>query len=296
MATPKASVIVPMYNASHYVLEQLEALASQSVPPDEYEVIWVDNGSTDATATMIGASIRHRPNMRLATAPEVPTSYFARNIGAAHARGDVYLFCDADDVVNHHWVASMTAALRQPISSAARSVNSPFNDPRVRTSGPSRSQFATTFFRLPSRRTSESLLPSSKRLAGSTTSSPAAATSISAGEPNSPGSGWASARTGSRLPQSAVPLGETKPPILLRPLVRGVGRTIRALRRGIPKGDTDAAATGEQRRVGDRATAPQFPRTPVLRELGVLWSAFPSDSPSLTHSLAGPPVRPPSLE
>ena len=111
MTTPKASVIVPMYNASHCVLEQFEALASQSVPPDDYEVIWVDNGSTDATATIIGSSIRHRPNMHLLRATEIPTSYFARNVGAARAKGDVYLFCDADDVVSHEWIGSMAAAL-----------------------------------------------------------------------------------------------------------------------------------------------------------------------------------------
>jgi len=116
-----------MYNVSHCVLEQFEALASQSVPPDRYEVIWVDNGSTDATAAIIGSSIRHRPNMCLVAATEVPTSYFARNIGAARAKGDVYLFCDADDVVSHEWVASMTAALEANdlVGGAIRELTSP---------------------------------------------------------------------------------------------------------------------------------------------------------------------------
>ncbi len=45
----KVSVIVPVYNPGPYIEDCIASLLRQSLPPDEYEVIFVDDGSTDAT-------------------------------------------------------------------------------------------------------------------------------------------------------------------------------------------------------------------------------------------------------
>lgn len=105
------SVIVPMRNAAAHVLEQVAALSNQAPPDLDFEVIWVDNGSDDGTPQLVESAIRGDPRMRLISAPEVQTSYFARNRGVADARADLLLFCDADDVVDEHWVESMASAL-----------------------------------------------------------------------------------------------------------------------------------------------------------------------------------------
>jgi GT2 family glycosyltransferase len=105
------SVVVPMCNAAAYVLEQVAALLKQSPSDLDFEVIWVDNGSTDDTLQRVADAVRADCRMRVISAPEVPSSYHARNRGAQVARADLVLFCDADDVVDEVWVRSMKAAL-----------------------------------------------------------------------------------------------------------------------------------------------------------------------------------------
>ncbi len=101
-----------MRNASEHVLEQVTALANQSAVGIDFEVIWVDNGSTDGTAELVTKSIRGDQRMQVVSAPEVRSSYFARNRGAALAQADLLLFCDADDVADERWVQSMATALK----------------------------------------------------------------------------------------------------------------------------------------------------------------------------------------
>ena len=107
---PIASVIVPMRNAAEVVLEQVAALRKQSGATN-FEVIWVDNGSHDGTEQLVANATASDPRMRVIAAPEIRSSYFARSQGVAVAQSDLLLFCDADDVVDEHWVRSMTSAL-----------------------------------------------------------------------------------------------------------------------------------------------------------------------------------------
>jgi glycosyltransferase involved in cell wall biosynthesis len=100
-----------MRNAAEHVLEQVTALANQDAGGIDFEVIWVDNGSSDETLQLVSDSIREDDRMRVISAPEVRTSYFARNKGVAVAKGDLVLFCDADDVVDKRWIQSMATAL-----------------------------------------------------------------------------------------------------------------------------------------------------------------------------------------
>ncbi len=104
------SVIVPFYNAASTIGAQLEALARQRWS-GSWEVICVDNGSTDDTLKIIEKYRDSLPHLRILEAPTVPTEYHARNVGARAATGEALLFCDADDEVGEGWLAAMAGAL-----------------------------------------------------------------------------------------------------------------------------------------------------------------------------------------
>jgi len=106
------SVIVPARNSATTLGEQLEALAAQD-HDGPWELVVADNGSTDDTVAVVERAVRGtRPwvDARVVDASQRAGSAHARNVGAAHARGDLYCFCDADDVVEPSWLGALVRA------------------------------------------------------------------------------------------------------------------------------------------------------------------------------------------
>ncbi len=104
------SVIIPAYNAADTIGAQLDALKAQCYN-GAWEVIVVDNGSTDGTPSGVQRYQREMPNLRLLSATEKKTAGYARNTGAKAAKGDGFLFCDADDMVAPSWLSVLAKAL-----------------------------------------------------------------------------------------------------------------------------------------------------------------------------------------
>src|SRR3954447_15734888 len=108
MTHTSVSVVIPALNAAGTIGTQLEALAQQDADV-EWEVIVVDNGSSDTTLEVCRSYESRLPALRTLTCARPGTSA-ARNTGAAASSADLLLFCDADDEVAPGWVAAMVAA------------------------------------------------------------------------------------------------------------------------------------------------------------------------------------------
>ena len=98
---PFVSVIVPVYNDPNGIRECLKALGSQTYPKDLFEVLVVDNGSTDHTRDII-----KQFDVELLVEDEIQGSYAARNLGIESAKGEVLAFTDADCIPDPEWVAN----------------------------------------------------------------------------------------------------------------------------------------------------------------------------------------------
>lgn len=100
---PAATVVIPALNASQPLPDLLRALKSQTGMTAPFEIIVVDNGSTDNTvevAKAAGAKVFHQP---------VRGPSAARNMGLAAAQTEVVVFADADTVPTRRWLVSLVA-------------------------------------------------------------------------------------------------------------------------------------------------------------------------------------------
>lgn len=92
-APPRFSVIVPLYNKQAHIAATLASVADQTYAP--FEVIVVDDGSTDDSASMVIAA--KLPGLRIVAQANAGPA-LARNRGIAEATGDWIAFLDADDL------------------------------------------------------------------------------------------------------------------------------------------------------------------------------------------------------
>lgn len=120
------SIVVPVYNAQQTIEACLASLISQHSlgSEDMYDIIVVDDGSTDQTVASVHLFLaQHRfPLLTLLRGPHLGAAA-ARNRGTAAARGDIVLFTDADCAPEPTWLARMTADLRaDPTLTATRGV------------------------------------------------------------------------------------------------------------------------------------------------------------------------------
>lgn len=104
------SVIIPVRNGEEMLGNQLDALKKQMYD-GEWEIIIVNNCSDDNTPVLVQQYQHTMPNLRLVDAPQKPNKAYARNVGAQAAKGDVFLFCDSDDVVGSNWLAALAEGL-----------------------------------------------------------------------------------------------------------------------------------------------------------------------------------------
>lgn len=106
----QASIVISTYNRAEALLPTLEALARQDIPADDYEVLVVDDGSTDATPDVLDAAAfpyalrRHRLSVNRGVSA-------GRNVGLRHARGRNVIMISDDLIVPDNFIRSHVETL-----------------------------------------------------------------------------------------------------------------------------------------------------------------------------------------
>lgn len=108
MDKSKISIIIPVYNAEDYLDRCLQSILSQDF--NSYEVILVDDGSSDASSLMCDRYSATDPRFRTIHKPNGGVSS-ARNAGIDLAKGEYLMFVDSDDALRPGALKEMTADL-----------------------------------------------------------------------------------------------------------------------------------------------------------------------------------------
>jgi glycosyltransferase involved in cell wall biosynthesis len=112
VTAPKVSVVVPVYNPGPDIDDCIGSLLGQSLPPDSYEAIFVDDGSTDDTPARLDELAAEHPNVRVEHIPNSGWPGRPRNVGIELARGEYVLFVDNDDYIGEQALERMHAMAR----------------------------------------------------------------------------------------------------------------------------------------------------------------------------------------
>ncbi|MGX7174651.1 glycosyltransferase family A protein [Enterococcus ratti] len=94
MDNPKFSIVIPIYNAENVIYQTIETL--KELDFDDYEVVLINDGSTDQTETILTELIQNESKFRLITTDNQGPG-LARNEGIKYSRGNYLLFFDVDD-------------------------------------------------------------------------------------------------------------------------------------------------------------------------------------------------------
>ena len=109
MKSVKVSVLIPVYNAELYIGRCIRSLLNQTLNVDDYELIVIDDGSTDNTESVIKSYIgdlRYYKNKKNSGLPS------ALNLGIKKSRGQFVVRVDSDDWVHPEYLNTLSLALK----------------------------------------------------------------------------------------------------------------------------------------------------------------------------------------
>lgn len=103
------SVVVPFFNSERHIQACVESLMKQEAVAGPHELIFINNRSTDASASIVGSY-----DGLTVLEEETPGAYAARNTGLNHARAPLIAFTDADCVVTPNWLRTIQDNMQHP--------------------------------------------------------------------------------------------------------------------------------------------------------------------------------------
>lgn len=106
MKQPILSIIVPVYNVEPYLERCLLSCLHQDIPQDDYEIIVVNDGSTDGSLRVAERIAEDNANVKVVSRPNGGLSA-ARNTGMKHARGKYFMYVDSDDYLFDNVLSSL---------------------------------------------------------------------------------------------------------------------------------------------------------------------------------------------
>ena len=106
---PTVSVVVAARNEAERVADCLESLLNQDYPLEKYEIIIVDDGSTDGTDGIIANHLDGPVSLRMLRTEGLGSKKAALTLAIAEAGGEVILATDADCLVGPGWIGGMVA-------------------------------------------------------------------------------------------------------------------------------------------------------------------------------------------
>ena len=116
---PAMTVVIGTLNRRELLQRSIVSLLKQSCPADRFEILVVDNGSTDGTVEMVRRFAAAAPNLRLVEEPTRGLSH-ARNRGIAESRGELIAFFDDDAIAEPDWIDVLFGVFeREPEADAA---------------------------------------------------------------------------------------------------------------------------------------------------------------------------------
>lgn len=102
------SIIIPCYNVERYISKCLYSIINQNLPFEKYEIICVNDGSTDNTLYIIEEIIRNNPNLNISLFSQKNAGLSAtRNFGLEKANGQFVWFIDSDDFLFDNTIVTL---------------------------------------------------------------------------------------------------------------------------------------------------------------------------------------------
>ena len=101
-----ATLVIPTYNKKEFLELTLTSLINQTYPTDKFEVIVIDDGSSDSTPELFSGTLTHFPFQLEYVKQENKGRAAARNAGIVKARGETIVFIDDDQIVPSHFLES----------------------------------------------------------------------------------------------------------------------------------------------------------------------------------------------